>query len=163
MRIQRINRSDPERVFIVVYNSYSTGTLTNGQAVQWDYATDANGVSVTKPAAGGKGAGEHRGFAFAGIVAESIPFGSYGMIQVYGYHSAIRARCTTGGAANSTPAIAGGVPLTMKSTVFALETFALAIEVTSTATNGVWFPQALALGAWSSFTTTTVAGIIRAM
>lgn len=34
----RGNRSDPEKVFIVAYNSYSTASLTNGQAVMWDYA-----------------------------------------------------------------------------------------------------------------------------
>ena len=33
MLFQRINRSNPEKVFIVVYNSYSTAALTNGQGV----------------------------------------------------------------------------------------------------------------------------------
>ena len=36
MLLQRINRSDPEKIFIVVKNSYSTASLTNGQAVIWD-------------------------------------------------------------------------------------------------------------------------------
>ena len=164
MLLSRINRAIPEKVFICVYNSYSTDSLSNGQAVQWDYATDANGTSVTKPAAGTKAGGKHMGFSFAGIVAETIAAGDWGLIQCFGYHSAIRARTTTGGASNSTPAVAAGVPLTLKSTVFCVESFAMAIETTSTATMyGTWHPCVLALGATSGFTTATIAGIIRAM
>ena len=59
MLFQRINRNDPEKIFIVVYNSYSTANLTNGQPVIWDYAADANGVSVTKPADGTGRAGHY--------------------------------------------------------------------------------------------------------
>ena len=54
MLARRIGASGPERIFMIMYNSYGTASLTNGQAVMIDYATDANGVSVTKPAAGNK-------------------------------------------------------------------------------------------------------------
>lgn len=33
---QRINRGDPEKIFVTVFNSYSTAAITNGQAVNWD-------------------------------------------------------------------------------------------------------------------------------
>ena len=36
MLFQRINRSNPEKVFVVAYNSYSTAAITNGQYVPWD-------------------------------------------------------------------------------------------------------------------------------
>lgn len=36
MLFQRINRSDPEKVFIIVKNSYSTASVTNGSALCWD-------------------------------------------------------------------------------------------------------------------------------
>ena len=86
------------------------------------------------------------------------------MVQVYGYHSAIRARSTTGGAATSTPVVAAGVPLTMKSTVFCLETFAICVEATSTASAyASWKVCALSLGATSGFTTSAIAGIVMAM
>ena len=49
MLFQRINRSDPEKVFIVVKNSYSTAAITVGQAVVFDYTTDQDGVGVTQP------------------------------------------------------------------------------------------------------------------
>jgi len=36
MQWQRINRTNPEKIFIVAKNTYSTASLTNGQAVMWD-------------------------------------------------------------------------------------------------------------------------------
>ena len=36
MNFQRINRSSPEKVFVVAYNSYGTAAITNGQGVNWD-------------------------------------------------------------------------------------------------------------------------------
>ena len=93
MLLQRVNRSDPEKVFVVAKNSYSTASLTNGQAASWDYATDADGVGVTKPPARATCAGT----SAAGVVAQTITAGSYGLIQTYGYHSAVRARTATGG------------------------------------------------------------------
>ena len=64
MLMNRINRTDPEKVFIVVKNSFSTASLSNGQAVIWDYTADADGVGVTKPTAG-SGRACHFGTAFA--------------------------------------------------------------------------------------------------
>ena len=78
MIFRRINRSGAERLFLTVYNSYSTASLTDGQVVMWDYATDANGVSVTVPSARATSAG----VAAAGVVAETIASGSYGLLQI---------------------------------------------------------------------------------
>lgn len=88
---QRIKRSDPERVFIVVKNGYDTASLTNGQCVMWDLS-DADGVNVTKCSTALK-----RQSAFAGIVAETIVSGAYGLLQVYGYHGAVRVDSSTTG------------------------------------------------------------------
>ena len=95
MLFQRVNRTDPEKIFIVVKNSYSTASLTNGQVACWDYTTDADGVGVTKAAT------TQDGFAIAGIVAETIAHNAYGLVQVYGYHSAGRVDGTTGLAAGT--------------------------------------------------------------
>lgn len=81
MLIQRINRSDPEKVFIVVKNSYSSAAITVGQPVCFDYTTDADGVGVTQPTT-----------ALltmpAGIVESSeIAAGDYGLVQVYGHNA----------------------------------------------------------------------------
>lgn len=38
MLFQRINRNNPEKVFVVVYNSFSSAAITVGQGVIWDFA-----------------------------------------------------------------------------------------------------------------------------
>jgi hypothetical protein len=151
MLFQRVNRSDPEKVFVVVYNSYSTASLTNGQAVTWDFITDYNGVSVTIPLA----RATNGGFAFAGIVAETIAAGSYGLIQVYGYHSATRCRAKT----SSAPGIHAGRPLALNSagSLFCLESFATGSTVIQVA------PCAISLGSNVLWTTSAIAVFIKAM
>lgn len=159
MLFKRINRADPEKIFIVVKNSYSTASLTNGQAVVWDYAADADGVGVTKPTDGTGRAG-HYGTAFAGIAAETIAAGDYGLLQVYGYHSAVRVRTNTGG----NPAIAAGTGLTCKSAVFALESAPPNDGgATSTVTVSNYHWVGFALAAQASFTTKAIACFIKAL
>jgi len=82
MIFQRINRSNPERVFITVKNGYSTASLTNGQSVIWD-SGDADGVNVTRISGAAVAA------AFAGVIAQTIAAGEYGLMQIYGYHAAV--------------------------------------------------------------------------
>lgn len=151
MLFQRINRTNPEKVFIVVYNSYSTAALSNGQAVIWDFATDADGVGVTRPTARATNAG----MAAAGIAAEAIASGDYGLLQVYGYHSAVRMRTVTGG----TPAIVAGRPLVINvaGSVFCLE------SVSTASTAVLTFPVGFSLGATAGFTTAARAAFIRAL
>jgi hypothetical protein len=148
---QRINRTDPEKVFVTVFNTYSTAAMSNGQAVQWDYPTDKDGLGVTRPTARATSAG----MAGAGIIAEAIAAGSYGLMQVYGIHSAVRARTVTGG----TPAIVAGRPLVMPvaGAVFCVESVATASTVILT------FPIGFAFGTTTGFTTAAIAAFIRAL
>ena len=115
MLFQRVNRSNPERIFIIAKNSYSTASLSNGQSVIWDFATDADGVGVTRPSARATNAG----IAMAGVAAETIAAGDYGLLQVYGYHSAVRQRSDTSGVNLLVP----GAPIGLNSagSVFCLE------------------------------------------
>jgi len=146
MLFRRINRDNPEKIFIVVLNSYSTADLTNGQPCMWDGA-DADGVSVTKPAAG-------TGVAFAGIAAETITkVTGYGLVQVWGYHSAVIVRTLTGGA----PAGAAGVPLCMIAAELFLETMDTASDITLS------FPVGFLLAAQASYTTKAVAAFVKAL
>lgn len=151
MLFQRINRSNPEKVFIVVYNSYSTAALTNGQAVNWDFITDIDGVGVTMPLARATNAG----VAGAGIVAETIAAGAYGLLQVYGYHSSTMVRSiTTGG-----PNIAAGRPLALNAagSVFCLESYKTASNVIQV------HPLGIALAASDKWTTARIAVFIKAL
>lgn len=151
MLFQRIKRSDPERVFIVVKNGYSTASLTNGQPVQWDMG-DADGVNVTAPSAAFK-----RMAAFTGIVAETIAYEAYGLVQVYGYHSAVIVDSST------TVDIYTGCPLFMSVNAFNLEGPYLA----SGATDELYVehrPVACALEGYGSVGTTgTIKAIIFAL
>lgn len=148
---QRINRSDPEKVFIAVYNSYSTASMTNGQGVIWDFATDADGVGVTRPTARATNAG----FAAAGVIAETIVAGGYGLMQVYGYHSATRVRTVTGG----TPAIVPGRPLVINiaGSLFCLE------SVSTASKQIVSYPMGFSLGSTAGFTTIAKPVFIKAL
>jgi hypothetical protein len=136
---------------LVVKNTYSTASLTNGQAVMHDYVTDKDGVGVTKPAA----ITVSCGCAAAGIVAETIAAGAYGLVQVYGYHSAALCRATTGGSITLTH----GTPLAI-----GLEaSFALAPLATGYASTVVvkrYFPCAFAL---DRYTTRNVTGTAKAV
>lgn len=159
MLFKRINRADPEKIFIVAKQSYATAAASNGQAYMWDYATDADGVGVTLPASGTARAG-HYGVAFAGIAAETIAAGDFGLFQVYGYHSAVRVRSNTGG----NPAIVAGTGLTLKSAIFALESAPPndgGATSTVTVSNYQWVGFALA--AQASYTTKAIACFLKAL
>lgn len=152
MIFARINRANPEKVFVSVMNSYSTAAITVGQVVVWDYATDADGVSVTRPSARATSAG----LAVAGVVSDaSIAAGGYGLIQVFGYHSAVRMRTVTGGS----PAITAGRPLVVNvaGSLFCAESISTASKTI------VSFPFGFSLGATAGFTTAARAAFIKAM
>lgn len=110
------------------------------------YVTDKDGVGVTKPAA----ITTSCGLAGAGVVAETIAAGAYGLIQVYGLHTAALCRATTGGSITLTH----GTPLSLGLTA----SFALEPIVTSYASTAVikrYFPVAFAI---SRYTTRNVTG-----
>lgn len=158
MEFQRINRSDPEKIFIVVKNSYSTASLTNGQVVIWDWTTDCDGVGVTlATATENVSAGQD----VAGVAVETIASGAYGLLQVYGYHSAVRVRTmtTTGHIYNeSLAAVAKGTPLVGGiSAVFCLE------GITPAETAQVLHPCGFALAPQASFTTKAIAVFLKCL
>lgn len=80
MFFQRINRTDPEKVFVVVKNAYSTASLTKGQVVSFAYNGTDDGLAVTRPATANLA-------LIAGVVAETIAYGGYGQCQVYGHNA----------------------------------------------------------------------------
>ena len=79
MIFQRVNRTDAEKVFTVVYNA-SGGSITTGQVCQYDVGTSADGIRVVTPAAAALS-------AFCGLATATIASAAYGLAQVYGYCS----------------------------------------------------------------------------
>jgi len=156
MLFMRVNRSNPEKVFIVVKNSYSTASLTNGQAVAWDHQTDADGVGVTKPFAYTTSLGAD----IAGVAAETIAAGAYGLVQVWGYHSAVRVRTmsTTGNGGVVWRAVAAGVPLSAPlAAAFCLE------GISGASTSIIRFPVGFALAANAEYTTAAIAAFLKCL
>jgi len=96
----------PEKIFIVVKNTYSTAAITVGQVVCFDYTTDVDGVGVTQPTTALLK-------LFAGVVATpSIAINGVGLVQVYGHNADALVDGTTG--------IGVGVPLKTANGVFNL-------------------------------------------
>lgn len=142
------NRSDPEKIFIVGYNS-SSDTWYNGYVVRWDYNTDVNGVGMEKPAARGAcGVGPA---AICGVVAETIAASSYGLVQVWGYHSAVRVKSST----TATGAVAAGSALAGCVTAY----YALS-NTPDTGTHANTNIKGIALAAQALYTTTATAAFI---
>jgi hypothetical protein len=143
---QRVNRDDPERVFIVVYNSTATA-MTNGQPVRWDYTTDVNGVGVEKPQ--GRST-DNRGNAFAGVAVETIAASDYGLIQVYGYHSATICSVSTG------DSVVLGTPLYLPITSgFYLETLSIGTSNSTIIDQAAYVPNAFGMQIFSQSATTS--------
>ena len=111
MEFQRINRTDPERVFVVVKNSWSTASLSANQWAAWDTLTDEDGVGVTKADDPGTI------IALAGVAVETIATGDFGLVQVYGFRDG--ARCS-GGSGLATSKISEGTYLYIKTSGFAV-------------------------------------------
>lgn len=149
---QRINRSSPEKIFVVVKNNYSTAAITVGQCVQWDFTGAADGVGVTRPTARATNAG----MATCGAVAETtIAAAGYGLIQVYGYNSALRVRNVTTGS----PIMVAGSPLfaNVAGSVFCFENGSTASTVI------LKFPCGFAITASAGFTTAVRAGFLKCL
>ena len=149
MLFQRINRTDPEKIFIIVKNSWSTAALADGYCVQWDFTTDKDGVGVTQPTTMSASLGN----AVAGIAAEAIAVGEYGLVQVYGYHAAVHARACTSAdnivlGSGLRPNLAGGV---------------WAVEGHDPDGTLNYKTMGFALSIWSSWTSTTISAFIKAL
>lgn len=94
MRLQQINRTDPEKVFGIFY---SVAGVAKDAAVCLDTTSLADGISVIQPTTAGLE-------AFVGIVDSTIGALSYGLVQIYGYRASSQYLSTN----TSVPA---GVPL----------------------------------------------------
>lgn len=84
MQIQQINRTDAEKVFIIVKNVDGTGSMTTGLGVCLVPAgASIDGVSaVQSTAATWKG--------FVGYANRDIAINSYGLVQSFGYVASVQ-------------------------------------------------------------------------
>lgn len=97
MLFQRINRSDPEKVFMVVKASGIAALIDRPVAMQFTGTDD--GLLVNQADAAVKLT------AIVGIADAAIPDGTYGLVQVYGFRSSVWCKAPTTIAAGGTGAV----------------------------------------------------------
>lgn len=94
MLIQTLNRNEPDKVFVIVYNS-SLDDLGEGEALYWvDWDELVNPITGATDSTRIQGAGLEVGQAFqpeyrsAGFVpeAQTLKARQFGLMQVYGFH-----------------------------------------------------------------------------
>ena len=88
MLFKRVSRAAAEQVFIVVKN-VSGSTMTAGYSCAFDVGTSVDGVRVSQ-------VGTNRLQSYAGVADADIANNEYGLIQVYGYRSAVYVKSSTG-------------------------------------------------------------------
>jgi hypothetical protein len=98
LEFQRINRSDPERLFIIGKAGEAT---TAGRWYAWDLVTAQDGLTIKKAV------GFNRN-KIAGVATQTVASGEYVPVQVWGYNSS--ARCK-GGDGSATSKLTPGVPM----------------------------------------------------
>lgn len=91
MLFKRVSRTAAEQVFIVVQN-VSGSTITAGYSCVFDCGASVDGVRVTQ-------ATSTDVQAYAGVADADIANNAYGLIQVYGYRSAVYIYSSTGSSA----------------------------------------------------------------
>ena len=83
MIFQRVNRTDPERVFVTFLNN-NAGSTAAGDTAQLELAAaSVDGVKARSVATGNL-------FAFLGVWDGIVTTGSYGLVQTYGYRSSAK-------------------------------------------------------------------------
>jgi len=89
MIIQRVNRTNPEKVFIVGYND-NAGAMTKGAVVVFDYDGTDDGIALEKSSIGAAA----KAHLAAGIVDTALAAAAYGLVQCYGVRTdAIILKC----------------------------------------------------------------------
>jgi len=87
MLFQSINRSLPEKVFINVFNAEASQALANGDICIWKTAlTEATGAGAHVLQSTATAALCN----VAGVAIGAIAAQTYGLIQIYGFHGAVK-------------------------------------------------------------------------
>ena len=83
MLIQQLNRTDAERIQIVVRNVDGSGSITTGMAVAFVVtAASGNGNAAIK-------AIDTAGPNFAGVAVQDIAINAYGLVTAFGYAASV--------------------------------------------------------------------------
>jgi hypothetical protein len=136
MIFQRVAKSSPEQVFMVVKN-VSGSTMTAGYHCAWDVSATADGVNVSQ-------IGSACLQAYAGVANAAIANGAYGLIQVYGYRSSAYIYSSTGSSAagDNLSVVASEWGVTPATTGGAAKTFGFLCEAITGSTSSQYHTTA---------------------
>lgn len=98
MIFQRVNRTDPERIFVVM-QANASGIAKDDVVALETTAGSADGIKIVQPASG-------QLFATLGVADNAIANADYGLVQVYGYRSTSRIFQTNTSIDTATPLVA---------------------------------------------------------
>ena len=82
MMFSRVNRTDPERIFVVMLNNEGASLAANSTCQLELASASVDGTRVRQPDTSNL-------FAFVGIVDAAIADQAYGLVQIYGYRSTV--------------------------------------------------------------------------
>lgn len=89
MIIQRVNRTNPEKVFLIGYND-NTAAMVKGAVVVFDYDATDDGLALEKSSTGAAA----KSTLAAGVVDTALAAAAYGLVQCYGVRTdAIILKC----------------------------------------------------------------------
>ncbi len=97
MEFQRVNRSDPERIYMVAKAGLAHVV---GRWYAWDNVTAQDGVSTAKP----KGFNRN---CIAGVAVQAVASGEYGLLQIWGFNTNCKGQ---GGDGSATSKLTAGSP-----------------------------------------------------
>lgn len=80
MIFQRLNRTDPEKIFMVVKNTEGSSLAANDVCAWATHSASVDGVAVRQPDTAHSG-------SIVGIVDAAISDGAFGLVQIFGYRS----------------------------------------------------------------------------
>lgn len=82
MLFKRVNRTDPEQIFVIVLNNEGASLAANSTCMLEAASASVDGIKVRQPDTGLL-------YGFVGIVDAAIADQAYGLVQVYGYRSTV--------------------------------------------------------------------------
>lgn len=83
MLIQQLNRTDAEKVMLMVKNVDGSGSITTGMGVVFaETAASADGISSLKGLVAKAG-------QFIGVAAQDIPINGFGLVTAWGYAASV--------------------------------------------------------------------------
>lgn len=83
MQIQQLNKSDAEKVFIVVKNVEASSLTTGLGVALCEAGASIDGLSAVRSTVA-------RAKGFAGVAVQDIPVNGFGLVQAYGYCASVQ-------------------------------------------------------------------------